>query len=91
VVHRSLAAGHNDPVAEALHIAGSGHGSLADDALEGGKVRCCGSGRSHAGIGLRVEEERHSCLRTVHRDHGKGAGKGSTAWSVTKCGCDGMR
>lgn len=91
MAHRSLAGGHDVPVAEALRTAGLGLGSLADDAPWAGKERCYGSGRSPAGIGLQAEEGHRSYSGTAHRNHRKGAGKGSIPWSVSKRGCDNMR
>lgn len=49
--HHSLAAGHDGPVVDARHTAGSDRGSLAADVLEEGREKCCGSGRSSVGTG----------------------------------------
>lgn len=91
MTHRSLAEGHDDPVAEALRTPGLDLDSLADDVLWVGKERCYGSGRSPAGIGLRAGEKRHSCSGTAHRNHRKGVGKGSIALSMNRRACDNVR
>lgn len=77
-VRRNLAGGHDSPAVEALHVVGLGHDRTVAGVLGVDMGKYCGSGRSHADIGLQVEEERRNRFGAVHKHHAKEAGKGST-------------
>ena len=77
LAHHSLVVGHDSPVADALHIVGWDHDSLAAGVAAVGREKCCGLGRSLAG-GTAPAEGHHSRVgEAARRDRAMVEGTGS--------------